>query len=56
MLTRMKYAGKLVGEITAYAIVNRVWWLLPLTIVLFVASALVVGGEVAAPFTLYTLF
>ena len=56
MLTRMKHAGKLAWEITAYAIVNRAWWLLPLAVVLFLASGLVFAGQVAAPFTLYTLF
>lgn len=56
MLIRMKHAGKLAWEIVSYSIVNRALWLLPLAVVLFLASGLVFAGQVAAPFTLYTLF
>lgn len=56
MLTKLKHAAKLAWEIIAYAIANHAWWLLPLVVILFLASGLVFAGQVAAPFTLYTLF
>ncbi len=56
MLIRMKHAGKLAWEIVCYSIVNRALWLLPLAVVLFLASGLVFAGQAAAPLTLYTLF
>jgi hypothetical protein len=43
-------------EIVAYAVVNRAWWVIPLTLVLALATLLVVIGQAAAPVTLYPLF
>jgi hypothetical protein len=43
-------------EFVAYAVVNRAWWVIPLTLVLALATLLVVIGQAAAPVTLYPLF
>jgi hypothetical protein len=40
----------------AYAIVNRAWWVPPLTLLLALAMLLVILGQAAAPVTLYPLF
>jgi hypothetical protein len=40
----------------AYAVVNRVWWILPLMAVLGLFAAFIVVGQAAAPYTIYTLF
>lgn len=40
----------------AFALVNRAWWFLPLTITIGIAVAMIVVGTTAAPYTIYTLF
>lgn len=47
---------RLSGEFVAYTLVNGTWWLLPLVLVLALATLLIAAGQVAAPFTLYTVF
>ena len=39
-----------------YVYVNRVWWVIPMMLLLAVAALLIVVGQVAAPLTLYTMF
>jgi hypothetical protein len=47
----------LIGEIWAFMRVRKKWWLLPIIIVLFLISALLVfaQGSALAPF-IYTIF
>ncbi len=40
----------------AFAVINRAWWVLPLTFLLAVVTILVVVGQAAAPVTLYPMF
>ena len=40
----------------AFAVINRAWWVLPLTLLLAVVTILVVVGQAAAPVTLYAMF
>jgi len=47
---------RLGGEFIAYALVNRVWWVVPLMILLALAALLVVIGQAAAPVSIYPLF
>lgn len=53
---RLRYAARLAGEVVLYAKVNRAWWILPLMGLLVVIMAVVVVGQAAAPWTMYTLF
>lgn len=53
---RLKHAWRLGSEFVAYAIVNRVWWILPLVAVLALVGVAVTVTQAAAPYTLYTLF
>ncbi len=53
---RMRYMARFSGEIVDYAVVNRVWWIVPLMLVVAIVTLLVVVGQAAAPFTLYPMF
>jgi len=53
---RLRYAARLASEVVLYAKVNRAWWILPLMGLLVVIMAVVVVGQAAAPWTMYTLF
>ena len=53
---RLRHLGRLVGDFTSYAVVNRVWWILPLMALLGLLVAFITVGQAAAPYTLYTLF
>lgn len=53
---RLRHLARLSGELVAYAVVNRAWWVIPLTLILALATLLVIIGQAAAPVTLYPLF
>ena len=55
-MLRLRHTFRLAGEFVAYAVVNRVWWILPLIAVLGVIALAVTVTQAAAPYTLYTLF
>ena len=51
----LKYLSRLLKEFLEFAWQNKVWWILPIVIVLLLLSALIFVGSSAAPF-LYTFF
>jgi len=53
---RLRYAARLGGELAAYSVVNRAWWVVPMVLLLTVVTLAIVVGQAAAPYTLYTLF
>jgi hypothetical protein len=55
-MLRLKHLGRLVGSFAGYAVVNRVWWILPLMALLGLFGAFIAVGQAAAPYTIYTLF
>ena len=55
-LLRPRHALRLTMDLLAYAVVNRAWWVPPLTLLLALATLLVIIGQAAAPVTLYPLF
>lgn len=55
-MLRLKHLGRLIGSFAGYAVVNRVWWILPLMVLLLLVGALIAVGQAAAPYTIYTLF
>ena len=55
-MLRLRHLGRLVRDVTGYAVINRVWWLLPLMALLAVITVFIVIGQAAAPYTLYTVF
>src|SRR5918911_751218 len=48
---RARHALRLSRDFAAYAVVNRAWWLPVLTLVLALATLLIVVGQTAAPVT-----
>jgi hypothetical protein len=52
---RLRHLGRLFLELCAYSVMNRVWWPVPLVLVLLGLGAVVIVGQSAAPF-IYTLF
>jgi hypothetical protein len=51
-----KYIGRLFREIGGYAMEHKVWWLIPLVLLLVVISLFILVGQgVTLPFV-YTLF
>jgi hypothetical protein len=55
-MSRGRHLLRLSQDLVAYAVVNRAWWVLPLTALLALATLLVVVGQAAAPVTLYPMF
>ena len=55
-MARARHTVRLGNEFVAYALVNRVWWVVPLMILLALAALLVVVGQAAAPVSIYPLF
>ena len=53
---RWRYVARLGGEFVSYSVVNRVWWVVPVMLLLMVVALAIVVGQAAAPYTLYTLF
>ena len=53
---RVRHLARLSGDILAYAVVNRAWWVIPVMLLLGLATLLVVVGQAAAPVTLYPMF
>ncbi len=53
---RARHGLRLAGDVVGYAVVNRVWWILPLVALLGLAALLIVIGQAAAPITLYPMF
>jgi hypothetical protein len=52
----LRHAWRLAADVASYAVVNRVWWILPLMLVLLAVALLIVVGQAAAPVTLYPMF
>jgi hypothetical protein len=52
---RARFAWKLLGEFVRFARENRVYWIVPLVVLLGLTAVLIVAGQVSAPL-LYTLF
>lgn len=51
----LKYLGRLLKEFGEFAWQNKVWWILPIVLVLLLLSLLILAGSSVAPF-IYTLF
>jgi hypothetical protein len=54
-MRRLGYVGSLLGEIIQFARQNKVYWIVPLVLVLGLVILLVVTSQATAPF-IYTLF
>ena len=54
-MSKLAYGGKLFKEIVQFARQNKVYWIIPLVLVLLLAVLVVVGSQTASPF-IYTLY
>jgi Family of unknown function (DUF5989) len=54
-MRRLGYVGSLFGELVEFARQNKVYWIVPLVLILGLVLLLVVTSQGAAPF-IYTLF
>jgi hypothetical protein len=54
-MRRLGYVGSLFGELVEFARQNKVYWIVPLVLILGLVVLLVVTSQAAAPF-IYTLF
>jgi Family of unknown function (DUF5989) len=54
-MRRLGYVGSLLGELVEFARQNKVYWIVPLVLILGLVILLVVTSQGAAPF-IYTLF
>ncbi len=50
-----KHLKKLLKEFAGFAWENKVWWIVPMVLVLLLLALLIVTSQTAAPF-IYTLF
>jgi hypothetical protein len=55
MKKKYSYAARLAGELVAFSRKRKIYWLIPLMLILVPAALFIVAGEVAAPL-IYTLF
>ncbi len=53
---RARHLFRLTSDFTAYAVINRAWWVPALTLVVAMATLLITVGQTAAPVTIYPLF
>lgn len=53
---RLRHLFRMTRDVTAYAIGDRVWWLLPVILVLGLAGLAVSAANTALPYAVYTFF
>jgi uncharacterized protein DUF5989 len=54
-MRRLRYVGSIFGEIVQFARQNKVYWIVPLVLILGLVIVLVVTSQATAPF-IYSLF
>ena len=52
---KLRYTGQLVREFILFARQNKVYWIVPLVLILALMALLILAGQSTAPF-IYTLF
>lgn len=56
MALRLKHLLRLSVDVGRYAVVNRVWWFIPMMALLAVIALAVTTTQAAVPVAVYTLF
>ena len=54
-MRRLKNLFRLLGELWSFARTNKVWWIVPLVLLLLLVSVLIIGVSTISPF-IYSLF
>ena len=52
---RIRYVTKVFGDLVRFAAENKVWWIVPLVVVLGLLAVVVFSGQAVTPFV-YTLW
>jgi hypothetical protein len=52
---RLRFAGKLFGHLWRFAAENKIYWIIPLVLVLVLLALVISAGQTATPF-IYTLW
>lgn len=55
VMGRLRYAGTLLGHLVRFASENKVYWIVPLLLVLALLALVVFTGQASTPF-IYTLW
>ncbi len=55
-MLRLRHGLRLGRDFVGYAVVNRVWWILPLMVLLVLIALAVTATHTVVPYTVYTLF
>ena len=55
-MLRLKHFGRLTVDVTRFAFLNRVWWFLPMMVVLTLVMLAVTTTQAVVPIAVYTLF
>jgi hypothetical protein len=48
--------GRLVRDVAQFSVVNRVWWLVPLALLIAFLVLFAVVGQAVAPYAIYPMF
>ena len=51
----LKHLVRLIQDVARFAWENKIWWIIPMVLVLLLLGLLIFAGQAAAPF-IYTLF
>jgi Family of unknown function (DUF5989) len=54
-MDRLRYVGKLFGHLVGFASENKVYWIVPLLVVLGLLAVVIFTGQASTPF-IYSLF
>ncbi len=54
-MKRLRYSMRLVREVSEFALRRKIYWLIPLLLLMLPIALLVVGGEAVSPL-IYTIF
>ncbi|MBU6215213.1 MAG: hypothetical protein KGR17_01320 [Acidobacteria bacterium] len=56
MRLRLKHLWRLSRDVARYSVVNRIWWFLPMMVLLGLIALAVTTTQAAVPVAVYTLF
>ena len=56
MMLLLSHVGRMVSDLTRFALRSGRWWFVAVALVLAIASALIVTAKAVVPVTTYTLF
>lgn len=55
-LMRLRHGGRLLREVGSFTVLNRVWWFLPLVLLVLLLAIAATATQHALPYAVYTLF